>query len=293
MKPLPERIERIITGRPRDVGGLTVRRILPSSRQRMVGPFIFLDHLGPVGLPPGRGLDVAPHPHIGLATVTYLFEGELIHRDSLGSVQTIRPGAVNWMTAGRGIVHSERSSRESRMLGPRLNGVQSWVALPLDVAESEPGFHHHAAQSLPAIERDGATARLIAGTAFALRSPVATLSPMFYMDAIIDAGAVVPLPDEHPERAIYIVAGSLDGDGEPIGEGGLVLVGSGREPEIRALTPSRLMLLGGAPFPERRHIWWNFVAGSLERIEQAKDDWKSGRFAPVPNEHEAIPLPEA
>lgn len=285
--------EAVISGRTRDLGGVSVRRILPSSRRRMVGPFILLDHLGPVALTPGRGIDVPPHPHIGLATVTYLFEGELIHRDSLGSVQAIRPGAVNWMSAGRGIVHSERSSPEDRALGPRLHGLQSWVVLPTEAAEGEPGFSHHPAESLPTIERDGAAARLIAGSAFDRHAPVETRSPLFYMDAIVDAGAVVPLPDEYAERAIYVVAGSLDGGDAPIGEGTLAVVRHGGDIDIRALTRSRLMVLGGAPLPGSWHIWWNFVAGSSQRIEQAKDDWKSGRFPPVPDEHGAIPLPEA
>lgn len=285
--------EGVISGRERDLGGISVRRILPSSRRRMVGPFIFLDHIGPVALLPGRGIDVAPHPHIGLATVTYLFEGELLHRDSLGTVQTIRSGAVNWMTAGRGIVHSERSTPEDRVLGPRLNGLQSWVALPAEAAETEPSFAHHPAATLPTIEHKGAMARLIAGDAFAVRSPVATLSPMFYLDVIVEAEAVVPLPDEYAERAIYVVAGSIDGGRAPIGEGSLAIVRPGPDREIRALAPSRLMLMGGEPLPGTWHIWWNFVANSRERIEQAKADWKNNRFPTVPDERERVPLPES
>jgi redox-sensitive bicupin YhaK (pirin superfamily) len=282
----------IIGGRAQELAGVAIRRILPSSRRRMVGPFIFLDHIGPVALPPRRGLDVAPHPHIGLATVTYLFEGELIHRDSLGCVQAIRPGAVNWMTAGRGIVHSERSSPEDRKIGPRLHGIQSWVALPASDAETEPSFQHHPAESLPMIEQDGAVARLIAGTAFAETSPVSTASPLFYLDAIVETGAEVPVPDDHSERAVYVVAGSVLTPAARVEEGDLVVLGEAGAAVV-AETRSRVMVLGGAPLEGPRHIWWNFVATSRERIEQAKEDWRHNRFPVVPGEHGAIPLPSA
>ncbi|MCU0894576.1 MAG: pirin family protein [Rhodospirillales bacterium] len=282
----------IISGRAHELAGVEIRRILPSSRRRMVGPFIFLDHIGPVALPPRRGLDVAPHPHIGLSTVTYLFEGELIHRDSLGCVQSIRPGAVNWMTAGRGIVHSERSSVEDRRIGPRLHGVQAWVALPASDAEAEPSFHHHPGDDLPLIDRNGsAIARLIAGEAFGEASPVATASPLFYLDAIVAPGGQVPVPDGYSERAIYLVAGSLSVAGNALEEGDLLILGEGEEADIRARSHSRVMVLGGEPFEEPRHIWWNFVATTRERIEQAKDDWRSGRFPQVPGEFGALPLP--
>lgn len=283
----------VVIGRPRDLGGFSVRRVLPPAKLRMVGPFIFFDHLGPLALPPGRGLDVGPHPHIGLATVTYLFEGELVHRDSLGHVQTIRPGAVNWMTAGSGIVHSERSGVEDRAAGPRLHGIQSWVALPAADAETEPGFHHHPAESLPRIQRNGAAMRLIAGSAFGAHAPVTTFSPLFYLDGILAPGATVPLPDDHEERAIYVAAGSLVAAGERIEPGSMLIVRPGATSDIRADRPSRVMMLGGAPFAEPRHIWWNFVATSRERIEQAKADWNNGRFATIPGEHGAIALPEA
>lgn len=284
-------VDLVISGRAHELAGVAIRRILPSSRLRMVGPFIFLDHIGPVALPPRRGLDVAPHPHIGLATVTYLFEGELIHRDSLGCVQSIRPGAVNWMTAGRGIVHSERSSPEHRQAGPRLHGVQAWVALPAAAAEVEPSFQHHHAASLPTIEGEGAVARLIAGTAFAEEAPVEASSPLFYLDAIVAPGAAVPVPDDHPERAVYVVAGSVLAGPTRGEEGDLLVLREGEPADVVAETQSRVMVLGGAPLEVPRHIWWNFVAASRERIEQAKDDWKSGRFPLVPDEHGAIPLP--
>ena len=290
-EPAEGPIDLIISGRAHELSGVAIRRILPSSRRRMVGPFIFLDHIGPVALPPRRGLDVAPHPHIGLSTVTYLFEGELIHRDSLGCVQQIRPGAVNWMTAGRGIVHSERSSPEDRKIGPRLHGVQAWVALPVDDAESEPSFHHHPSEDLPLLEADGAVARLIAGSAFAEVSPVATSSPLFYLDAIVAPGGEVPVPDDYAERAVYVVAGSLSAAGSRLEEGDLLILREGEESDVRAEGHSRVMVLGGAPLEAPRHIWWNFVAASRERIEQAKDDWRSGRFPEVPGEHGAIPLP--
>jgi redox-sensitive bicupin YhaK (pirin superfamily) len=285
-------IDLIISGRAHELAGVEIRRILPSARRRMVGPFIFLDHIGPVALPPRRGLDVAPHPHIGLSTVTYLFEGELVHRDSLGCVQTIRPGAVNWMTAGRGIVHSERSGAEDRKIGPRLHGVQAWVALPAGDAEAEPSFHHHSADDLPLIDRNGsAIARLIAGSAFDETSPVETSSPLFYLDAIVAPGGEAPVPDEYPERAVYVVAGSLSAAGKTLEEGDLLILREGEEADIRAESHSRVMVLGGAPLEAPRHIWWNFVATSRERIEQAKDDWRSGRFPKVPGEYGALPLP--
>jgi redox-sensitive bicupin YhaK (pirin superfamily) len=284
-------VDLIISGREHELAGVAIRRILPSSRRRMVGPFIFLDHIGPVALPPRGGLDVAPHPHIGLATVTYLFEGELIHRDSLGCVQSIRPGAVNWMTAGRGIVHSERSSPENRKIGPRLHGIQSWVALPATAAEVEPSFQHHPVETLPLIEQDGAIARLIAGSAFAETSPVATASPLFYLDAIVSPGGEVPIPEEYPERAVYVVAGVVLAAGTRAEEGDLIVLREGKPADVVAASQSRIMVLGGAALEAPRHIWWNFVAASRQRIEQAKDDWKHNRFPVVPGEHGSIPLP--
>ncbi len=257
----------------------------------MVGPFVFFDHMGPADLPAGKGIDVRPHPHIGLATVTYLFEGEIIHRDSLGSVQAIRPGAVNWMTAGRGIAHSERTGPEERARPGRLHGIQSWVALPDADAETQPSFNHHPAATLPLIERDGVSLRLIAGRAYGTEAPVETLSEMFYLDVRLDEGARLALPEDHPERAIYVVEGWVRLDQVAVEAGTMAVCGDGDPGAIEAIGPARLMLLGGDSLGERR-VWWNFVAADAERIERAKADWRAGRFPPVPGETEFIPLPE-
>jgi redox-sensitive bicupin YhaK (pirin superfamily) len=295
---LPAALETVVVTRERElVDGFRVRRALPSARRRMVGPFIFLDQMGPEVLSAGLGLDVAPHPHIGLATVTYLFKGELLHRDSLGIVQTIRPGEVNWMTAGSGIAHSERTPQDLRTTGSDLFGIQSWVALPRKYEESAPSFAHHGANDLPVVEGEGKRARLIAGSLYGARSPVETLSEMFYADVELDRGARLPVPREHEERAAYVVEGAvmLEGeDGAEFGAGQLAVSKPGAEITLAAsgATGARLMLLGGEPSDGRRHIWWNFVSSSPERIEQAKEDWKAGRFAPVPEETEFIPLPE-
>lgn len=278
--------------RARDLGGFEVRRALPSSKRQMVGPFIFFDQMGPAVLRPGQGLDVRPHPHIGLATVTYLFTGEILHRDSLGSVQPIRPGEVNWMTAGSGIVHSERSDETQRRAEAPLFGIQSWVALPKRDEEAAPWFAHHGADELPAFDHDGARVRLIAGSLFGAHSPVRTFSEMFYADAMLDGGARLPLPAGHEERAIYIAEGRIEITGETFESGRLLVFRPGDEITVRAPEPSRLLLLGGEPMDGPRHIWWNFVSSSRERIEQAGEDWRSGRFDPVPDETEFIPLPE-
>jgi redox-sensitive bicupin YhaK (pirin superfamily) len=252
--------------------------------------------MGPEVLGAGRGLDVAPHPHIGLATVTYLFEGDLLHRDSLGTVQMITPGEVNWMTAGSGIAHSERTPREARTSGSNLSGIQSWVALPRRSEETTPGFTHHGADELPVVEGEGKRVRLIAGSLYGARSPVETLSEMFYADVTFTEGAHLSIPTEHEERAAYVVEGGvelLNGDGN-FAAGQLLVFKPGAEITLSAPESSgtRLMLLGGEPMDGPRHIWWNFVSSSTERIEQAKEDWKAGRFAPVPEETEFIPLPE-
>jgi redox-sensitive bicupin YhaK (pirin superfamily) len=287
-------VETVIDTRARDlVDGFKVRRALPSRQRRMVGPFIFLDQMGPELLREGRGLDVAPHPHIGLATVTYLFAGELLHRDSLGSVQPIRPGEVNWMTAGRGIAHSERTPQEMRAVGSDLFGIQSWVALPTEYEETEPAFAHHGANDLPVIEDQGKRVRLICGSLYGARSPVRLLSDMFYAEVILDGDARLQVPKYYEERAAYVVEGSIALDGEMFQAGQLLVFKPGSEIILNASGQARLMILGGEPLDGRRHIWWNFVSSSPERIEQAKDDWKSGRFSPVVDETEFIPLPES
>ena len=282
----------VVQARSRDIGGFRVRRLLPYAGGRMVGPIVFLDHMGPVSLPPGEGLDVRPHPHIGIATVTYLFEGELQHRDNAGFVQTIRPGDVNWMSAGRGVVHSERSTSAARAAGVRLHGLQCWVALPRLFEETPPAFRHHPASRLPVIRSEGVRLVLIAGRAFDRVSPAEVHSPMFYIDAQIAAGAALDLPPEQPERAAYVVSGTMRIDGQDHAEGALVLFTPGSTVRIEAAADARLALLGGRPLDEPRHIWWNFVSSSKERIERAKADWKAQRFPRVPGDAEYTPLPE-
>ena len=286
--------QRVIRGRPRDLGGFGVRRVLPAAGLQTVGPFIFFDHMGPADFAPGAGVDVRPHPHIGLATVTYLFAGEFMHRDSLGTAQLIRPGDVNWMVAGRGIVHSERTPPESRHAagGATLHGIQTWIALPRAAEEVEPSFAHHPAASLPQVHGDGWSMRLIAGTAFGRRAPAAVYSPMFYLAATLEAGAVLEMPVEHAERAAYLADGSIEVEGERRDVGEMLVFEPAATVAIRAVTPSRVMLLGGAPLDGPRHVWWNFVSSSLERIELAKVDWTEDRFAQVPGDLERIPLPE-
>ncbi len=288
-------VELIIETRARDlVEGFKVRRVLPSRQRRMVGPFIFLDQMGPEVLGADKGLDIATHPHIGLATVTYLFAGELLHRDSLGIVQRIRSGEVNWMTAGRGIAHSERTPQEMRARSSELFGIQSWVAFPTRYEETEPAFAHHGADELPIIEGEGKRVRLICGSLYGARSPVQTFSDMFYADITLGEGARLPVPVEHEERAAYVVEGSIGlvSEGGTFAAGQLLIFKPGEEIILSAAASARLMLLGGEPLDGKRHIWWNFVSSSRERIEQAKEDWKAGRFSPVPEEAEFIPLPE-
>jgi redox-sensitive bicupin YhaK (pirin superfamily) len=288
-----EALELAIQPRSRDLGdGFMVRRVLPFAQRRSLGPFVFFDHMGPTEFPVGKGLDVRPHPHIGLATVTYLFEGEIMHRDSLGTVQPIRPGAINWMTAGRGIAHSERTAPELRATGSRLHGIQLWVGLPQAQQESPPGFMHYPAETLPAMEQDGARIRVMIGALFGLASPVATLSEVFYADVDLAAGAKLTLAPEYEERGIYIASGALSLDGRRFEEHQLLVLRPGVEAVIAADQPCRLLLLGGEKLDGERHIWWNFVSSSKERIEQAKADWKAGRFDRVPGDPEFIPLPE-
>jgi len=287
-------VDMIVLPPVRDLGdGFTVRRALPSAHRRMVGPFIFFDQMGPVTLSAGDGLDVRPHPHIGLATVTYLLEGEILHRDSLGSVQAIRPGAVNWMTAGRGIVHSERSADDVRAAGGPLFGLQTWVALPKAQEETAPAFFHHTADSIPQAEADGVTIRVVAGSSDGMTSPVQTFSAMLYADVALADGARYRLTAEHIERAVYVITGAVAVEGQQGGfaAGELVIFKPGEEIVMRAEGPTRLMLVGGEPLAEPRNIYWNFVSSSKDRIEQAKEDWIGQRFDKVPGETEFIPLP--
>ncbi|GAB4224363.1 MAG: pirin family protein [Kiloniellaceae bacterium] len=286
-------VELVIEPRARDLGGFGVKRILPYAKRRMVGPFIFLDEFGPTALPAGEGIDVRPHPHIGLATVTYLFEGEILHRDSLGVVQPIQPGAVNLMTAGRGIVHSERSGPEERARDKRLHGMQSWIALPLAEEQGEPAFSHHAAADLPQIGEAGVEMRLLVGRAYGKIAPVPTFSDLFYLHAELQPGAQLKLPDDHAERAVYVVNGDVTLAGSDYGSATLIVLREGATASLTARSASRVMLLGGAPLAEPRHIWWNFVASNKSLIERAKDDWRGGRFASVPGDSDFIPLPES
>jgi redox-sensitive bicupin YhaK (pirin superfamily) len=286
-------IELCISARPRDVGGLAVQRTLPSMHRRIVGPFVFFDHFGPATLPPGQGMDVAPHPHIGLATVTYLFDGEVDHRDSLGTLQTIQPGDVNWMLAGRGIVHSERSGPEARRRGARMHGIQSWVALPIEDEEVTPRFEHHPAGAIPKVTRPGATLEIVAGTAYGAASPVRVLSQTLYVHALLDAGARLPVDATHEERAVYVVEGSIVVDGNRFEKGTMLVLRPGVDVAIVAVDATRAMLLGGGKLAGERHIEWNFVSSSKDRIERAKDDWRARRFATVPgDEVDRVPLPD-
>ncbi|MEO8467461.1 MAG: pirin family protein [Gammaproteobacteria bacterium] len=283
-------IELKITPRIRSLGEFDVRRVLPSAERRMVGPFVFLDHMGPAVFPPGKGIAVRPHPHIGLATITYLFEGEIMHRDSLGFVQLIQAGAVNLMTAGRGIVHSERAS-DDIAVNSHLHGIQSWLALPLEHEEIDPGFIHYPTASLPQLTLSGATVRVIMGTAFGARSPVATYSPTLYLEMRLPAGTELALPNDVSERAAYVVEGAVTVAGEEYHEGAMLVARTGADVRLRASVPSRVMVVGGEPLGQR-HIWWNFVSSSKERIEQAKRDWLDSRMGKVPGDDEFIPLPE-
>ncbi|MNJ87767.1 Quercetin 2,3-dioxygenase [compost metagenome] len=289
-------LETVVIPRTRDLGdNFEVRRALPTSQKRMVGPFVFLDQMGPHVFTAGHGLDVRPHPHIGLATVTYLFDGEIEHRDSVGSIQTIQPGAVNWMTAGSGIVHSERTGKALRQSGSSLEGLQCWVALPKKHEETDPGFVHVAANALPVIEGEGASAKIIAGSFFGKSSPVPTLSDLFYVDVQLAPQARLDVPAEYPEQAIYVVEGQLDlGRDGVFGAGQLLVLRANTAVTLRnsGTVTTRLMLLGGEPMDGSRYLVWNFVSSSIDRLEQAKEDWRLQRFAAVPGETEFIPLPD-
>jgi redox-sensitive bicupin YhaK (pirin superfamily) len=288
-----EAIEKVIVPRSHDLGGFQVRRALPAIGQRMVGPFIFFDQMGPAEFHLGEGLDVRPHPHIGLSTVTYLFDGEIMHRDSLGTALAIKPGAVNLMTAGRGIVHSERTGMEARATGPKLYGIQAWLALPKTHEETAPEFKHHGAQDLPRIVEGGKRISLIMGSAYGQTSPVKFPWDALYAEAVLSPGAILPLDPDYDERAIYIVSGKVDIAGDEFGAGQLLVFKPGDRISILAIDQARVMIVGGEPMDGPRNIWWNFVSSSKERIEQAKHEWKTGRFDTVPgDESEFIPLPE-
>ena len=286
-------LELVIVPRVRDLGdGFSVRRALPHGKRQMVGPFIFFDQMGPVQFIAGQGLDVRPHPHIGLATVTYLFDGRVMHRDSEGNALEITPGAMNLMTAGRGIAHSERSPADARQGSEGMFGIQSWIALPQAHEETAPSFQHFDAGSLALIEDGGVRARVIAGSAFGKTSPVGMLSEWLYAEVVLAPGASAPLDPDQEERAIYVAEGEVDIAGETFEGPRLLIFRPGDRITVRALRRARLMFLGGAALEGPRYIWWNFVSSRKERIEQAKEDWKTGRFAPVPNETELIPLPQ-
>ncbi len=282
---------QVIDSLERDLGGFIVRRVLPAQGRQMVGPFIFFDHLGPTQFAAGSGIDVRPHPHIALATVTYLFSGSLEHRDSLGTVRVIRPGDVNWMTAGRGIAHSERTPAEARATGERVHGIQSWVALPDGAEDGDPTFVHYPARVLPARRSGEVDLTLIAGEAFGLRSPVSTLWPTLYVHAQFAHDAMLEVPPSHTERAVYIVDGALAVADARLRPGELAILEPGSTVSLQAFGDTRVMLLGGERFATPRYIWWNFVASSEERIERAKARWQQRDFPPVPGETEFIPLP--
>lgn len=282
----------LVAPRVHDLGGFEVRRAVPTVQARSVGPFIFVDHIGPAAFAPGNGVDVRPHPHIGLATVTFLWAGGLRHRDSLGTLRDIGPGDVNWMTAGRGIVHSERTPPDLRADGHPLHGLQTWVALPKSHEEIAPAFHHHAAATLPRLERPGALLRVVAGRAYGHESPVRVFADTLYVAIDLDADREVELDSGHAQRALYVLDGEAQLDGADLPARHLVLLDDGVRHRLRARTPVTAMLLGGEPLDGPRHLWWNFVSSSQARIEQAKADWHEGRFDKVPGETEFIPLPE-
>lgn len=291
-------VERILTGRTKDLGGFQVSRILPAAKRRRVGPFVFIDEMGPAVFAPGKGIDVRPHPHIGLATVTYLFDGEMDHADTLGVRKTITPGAVNLMTAGRGVAHSERTGAKARRDGHMLHGVQVWIALPEAEEDRAPDFEHVPAGALPELEQGGATLRLIMGEAYGAASPVTTYSPTLYIHAECPAGSAFQAPDGHGELAAYVVSGQIETGGEPVGAGHLAIFAAGEAPVVRARTDARVMIFGGADIGER-HMEWNFVSSRKNRIAKAKTDWresaaagfKNAAFALPPGETEYIPLP--
>ncbi|MEM9627132.1 MAG: pirin family protein [Pseudomonadota bacterium] len=293
-------IETLIIPRARDLGGFEVRRALPAPKRQMVGPFIFFDQMGPAEFLTDQGIDVRPHPHIGLGTVTYLYKGEFQHRDSLGSNQMIYPGAVNWMVAGHGVTHSERTSETTRENPHPLFGIQTWIALPDNAEDTTPSFEHHPKETLPAFDNGGIKMRLILGNAYGEKAPVKLFSEMFYADVVMNAGAILPMPDDHEDRGLYVTEGSIEIAGQAFEAGQMMVFRPGDAISVKAGEQgARIMILGGETLNGPRYIWWNFVASSEERIEQAKEDWRAGkwedgRFAlPPDDKDEFIPLPTA
>jgi len=283
-------IELLIEPVEKDLGEFSVRRALPDQKRQRVGPFVFFDHMGPADFPPGTGVNVRSHPHIGLATITYLFEGEILHRDSLGFVQPIRPGEINWMTAGKGIVHSEKVSEEILANGQRLHGLQTWVALPIEHEEAEPRFEHYPAGGIPSRRLGGVDVRVVIGSAYGLSSPVTPASETLYIEALLDAGSTLELPQAQ-ELAVYVISGHISLDGVDVKPGVLAVLASGAEAAICASEDAHVMLCGGDTLEGDRIVWWNFVSSSRERLEQAKRDWRDRKFSDVPGEVDFIPLP--
>jgi redox-sensitive bicupin YhaK (pirin superfamily) len=288
----PAPVETVVIPQARDVGGFGVRRALPSAMRRMVGPFVFLDEMGPADFAPGVGMDVRPHPHIGLATLTYLLDGAMFHRDSLGSAQEITPGAVNLMVAGRGVVHSERSPPKFRAAGGKMHGLQLWIGLPQKFEETDPAFEHHGREALPTLEGDGYRLRLAIGTLQGLHAPPTTFSTCFLADIALDGGAVYEFAADHEERAFYLVSGEIEIDGAVFPAGELVVIRPGAPAALRARTPSRLAALGGEALDGPRFLWWNFVSSNRERIFRARAEWEAGHFGSVEGDPEFIPAPE-
>lgn len=286
-------VELLLDPVTKDLGDFVVRRTLPATDRQRIGPFIFFDHMGPADFKPGSGVNVRPHPHIGLATITYLFAGKIMHRDSLGHAQAIEQGAINWMTAGRGIVHSERSPEELKLSGSHLHGIQAWVALPVELEETEPRFEHYPAEDVPEVKLDGVNLRVIVGQAYGATSPVRVSSETLYVEANLEAGADLLLPAGIGELAVYVVNGDIDVGGCPVTAGRMAVIESGSDAVAHARTSTKLMLLGGASLPGQRYLWWNFVSSSKERMEQAKKDWREQRFGEIPGETERMPLPSS
>jgi redox-sensitive bicupin YhaK (pirin superfamily) len=285
-------VQHLLRSHSKDIGGFSVMRLLPAAAKRMVGPIVFFDHMGPAKFAPGQGIDVRPHPHIGLATVTYLFEGAFIHKDSLGTVQRIEPGEVNWMTAGSGIAHSERTPPKLRAAGSTAHGIQTWVALPREAESVDPSFTHIAREQVPVIELDGTRIHLIAGNGFSVTSPTPTYSPMLYASATSAMGSTFEFTREHTERAIYVVSGSIQIGADELAPGSMAVLEPGADVVVKSNADSQLMLLGGEPLESDRFIWWNFVASDKRLIEHASKRWHDRSFPQVPGDDEFIPLPE-